>query len=75
MAQTHTAPALTYLAAQTHLPAASVLAVRVAALLSAWATRRRTRAALAQLDRSLLRDVGLTPDAADHEARKVFWLP
>jgi uncharacterized protein YjiS (DUF1127 family) len=64
---------LAYLTAQTRIPAASVLAVRVAVVLSIWATRRRTRLALSQLSKEQLRDVGLTPADAFHEARRVFW--
>ena len=45
---------------------------------SAWAMRCRERAAqrsaLAQLDRRLLRDVGLTPDDVETECRKWFGL-
>ena len=64
---------LAYLTAQNRMPAASVLAVRVAAVLSKWATRRRTRLALKQLSDHQLRDVGLTPADASFEARRVFW--
>lgn len=40
-----------------------------------WATRRRTRRALAEaaLDPHLLRDIGLERDRAVHEASKPFW--
>ncbi|WP_415402730.1 DUF1127 domain-containing protein [Tateyamaria sp. SN3-11] len=64
---------LAYLTAQTRMPAASVLAVRIAVVLSKWATRRRSRLALKQLSAHQLRDVGLTPADADFEARRVFW--
>lgn len=64
---------LAYLSAQTAMPAASVMALRVAVTLSKWATRRRTRLALAQLSDDQLRDVGLTPAAAFTESRRVFW--
>lgn len=64
---------LAYLSAQSAMPAASVIAVRVAVVMSKWATRRRTRAALKQLTKDQLRDVGLTPAEAFTEARRVFW--
>lgn len=64
---------LAYLTAQTRIPAASVWAVRVAVVLSKWATRARTRATLKHLSAHQLRDVGLTPADAFHEARRVFW--
>ncbi|MEX0369653.1 MAG: DUF1127 domain-containing protein, partial [Tateyamaria sp.] len=64
---------LAYLTAQNRIPAASIVALRVAVMVSKWATRRRSRLALRQLDAHLLRDVGLTPAEADFEARRVFW--
>ncbi|MEM6341510.1 MAG: DUF1127 domain-containing protein [Pseudomonadota bacterium] len=64
---------LAYLSAETRVPAASVLAIRVAVTLSKWTTRRRTRLALSQLNDHQLRDVGLTRDEASCEARRVFW--
>jgi uncharacterized protein YjiS (DUF1127 family) len=44
-----------------------------------WATvvaayrRHRTRAALAGLDAYMLRDIGVSPAEAEHEANKPFW--
>ena len=35
--------------------------------------RVRQRRALAQLDRRLLRDIGVTPEQAEREAAKPFW--
>ncbi len=64
---------LAYLTAQNRIPAASILAVRVAVMLSKWATRRRTRLALHRLPPHLLRDVGLTQAEALAESRRVFW--
>ena len=64
---------LAYLSAQSAMPAAAVIALRVAVAVSKWATRRRTRAALKRLDHHLLRDVGLTPAEAFTESRRVFW--
>jgi len=42
-------------------------------LLRHWAARRRQRRALSELDDRLLRDIGLTRDAATREGRKPFW--
>lgn len=64
---------LAYLTAQNRIPAASVIALRIAVVLSKWAERRRSRLALRQLDPHLLRDVGLTPAEAEYEAWRVFW--
>lgn len=58
---------------QHETPFAAKLAVNFAVLVTKWATRRRTRAALSQLDTWQLRDVGLTPDQASTEASRVFW--
>jgi len=75
MTHRSTTPAdhLAYLTAQSAMPAASVIAVRVAFVVSQWATRRRTRRALTQLNDHQLRDVGLTPAEAFTESRRVFW--
>jgi uncharacterized protein YjiS (DUF1127 family) len=55
------------------MPILAVVAVRFAVLLTTWATRRRTRQALACLEPWQLADVGLTPDQAATEASRVFW--
>ena len=55
------------------LPLLATLAVRVAVTSSKWADRARTRRALKDLDPHLLRDIGVTPEAADIEANKRFW--
>lgn len=59
--------------AQPGTPVAAQLAVKFAILVTTWATRRRTRLALKQLDPWQLSDVGLTPSEADIESRRVFW--
>ena len=41
--------------------------------LEAWADRRRQRQVLSELDDYMLRDIGITRTAAEHEARKPFW--
>jgi uncharacterized protein YjiS (DUF1127 family) len=43
------------------------------ALLRGWYRRARSRHELAQLDARLLRDIGLDPAQALHEASKPFW--
>ena len=58
---------------QRSLPVMAVLAVKTAVIVTKWATNRRTRAALAQLEPWQLKDVGLTPAQASDEAAKVFW--
>lgn len=55
------------------LPIAALIAVKFAVCVTKWATRRRTRAALRQLESWQLRDVGLTRDKAITEASRVFW--
>ncbi len=64
---------LAFLDAQRPMPLLATFAVRVAVTSSKWAVRRRTRVALKHLDSHLLRDIGVTPDAADIEANKRFW--
>ena len=58
---------------QPLVPFTARLAVKFAVLVTSWATRRRTRIALSQLEPWQLRDVGLTPEGAFAEARRVFW--
>lgn len=61
------------LLSHTRAPIAAVIAVKFAVCVTKWATRRRTRAALRQLEPWQLTDVGLTPDQASTEASRVFW--
>ncbi|MEM1350831.1 MAG: DUF1127 domain-containing protein [Pseudomonadota bacterium] len=77
MTRTVTFPpdALAYLGATRHAPKLAVIAVQFAVCVSKWASRRRTRQALAQLDIWQLDDVGLTPKQAHREASKEFWRP
>jgi uncharacterized protein YjiS (DUF1127 family) len=72
-AATLTNDALAVLTSTRSLPLLAVVSVKFAACVTLWVTRRRTRLSLEQLDEWQLRDVGLTPDAARAEARKVFW--
>ena len=68
-----TSNALAVLNTSHSLPLAAVISVKFAAYVTTWATRRRTRLALESLEVWQLSDVGLTPAAAQREARKVFW--
>lgn len=65
--------ALAVLNSTRSLPLLAVVSVKFAACVTKWVTRRRTRLSLEHLEDWQLRDVGLTPDAARLEARKVFW--
>jgi len=44
-----------------------------AGLLARWLDASRSRQTLEDLDEHLLRDIGITRDEAQHEARKFFW--
>ena len=60
---------------QRALPLLALVAVKIAVCLTTWATRRRTRRALAQLEPWQLKDVGLTAEQAKTEASRLFWQP
>jgi uncharacterized protein YjiS (DUF1127 family) len=47
--------------------------VRLIDRLLAWQDRATQRRQLAELDASLLADIGLSRASADHEAGKAFW--
>ena len=66
---------LAQLDARTTLPVGTRMAVRVAWLLALWSDRHRTRLHLGELSPHLLRDIGLTSEAAEIEAAKPFWRP
>lgn len=72
-AATLTNDALSVLNTTHSLPLLAVVSVKFAASVTKWATRRRTRLTLDQLDAWQLHDVGITPSAARDETRKVFW--
>jgi uncharacterized protein YjiS (DUF1127 family) len=73
----HAAPltneALAVLNTSRSLPLLAVASVSFAACVTKWATRRRTRQTLENLENWQLGDVGLTPSAARRETKKVFW--
>jgi uncharacterized protein YjiS (DUF1127 family) len=52
---------------------AAGLARRAGAAITAWAIRRGTRRALAELERHHLLDIGKTAEEARREAAKPFW--
>ncbi|WP_299961851.1 DUF1127 domain-containing protein [uncultured Roseobacter sp.] len=64
---------IAYLNTAKDIPTVALLALEFAVIVSKWATRRRTRRALSQLENWQLDDVGLTPRVARTEASKVFW--
>ena len=68
-----TSDALSVLQNSRSMPLVAALAVRLAACVTTWAMRRRTRATLAQLEPWQLRDVGLSHRQAEIEARRAFW--
>ena len=45
------------------------------AWLREWRRRHRSRTLLSQLSDQMLKDIGITPAEAQHEANKPFWLP
>ena len=51
------------------------LSARAIARYKTWASRRRTRAQMAEFDDAMLRDLGLSRAGADFEASKPFWQP
>lgn len=61
------------LACNRGLPLLAVVSIRVAAGVMQWVTRFQMRHALGKLEVWQLLDMGLTPEAAHTEARKVFW--
>lgn len=54
---------------------AAALLHKAAALIRVWRRRAREREQLARLSPHLLRDIGITPVEARHEAGKPFWRP
>jgi uncharacterized protein YjiS (DUF1127 family) len=53
--------------------AAPTRPVAVAQTVADWVETRRTRRALGQLDDHLLKDIGISRDAAQFEAARPFW--
>mgnify|MGYP003675446276 FL=1 len=68
-----TTDALAVLTTSRSLPLLAVISVTFAATVTKWVARRQTRLSLNQLEAWQLDDLGLTPEAARTEARKVFW--
>ena len=55
------------------LPPLSRVVLRAAVVVLAWETRARTRKHLRNLDRHMLKDIGLDPHSAAAEAELPFW--
>lgn len=55
------------------LPPLSRVFVATGLALARWEERRRTRKAMARLDKRLLSDIGLTEDLRITECEKPFW--
>ena len=75
MTRTLTARTLSPLAASHRLPLIALFAVTVAAVITQWDLRRRSRKHLKQLDDHMLEDIGVTRSEAMKEAQRPFWLP
>ncbi len=73
MAQASHNPHLAFLGAESQLAPLPTLALFVAVVLTKWSMRHRTRKALARLDPHMLKDIGLDPRTARHEASRMFW--
>jgi uncharacterized protein YjiS (DUF1127 family) len=68
-------PRLESLTARQSLPLLADLALWVAATVVKWECRHRSRRALARLSPDQLKDIGITPEMADREVSKSFWIP
>ena len=58
---------------QARLPSAAHALIALAVVMTKWDRYRRTRKTLKELEPHLLRDIGLSHDAAQIEAGKPFW--
>ncbi|WP_428925162.1 DUF1127 domain-containing protein [Marinibacterium sp. SX1] len=74
MTRTLTTRTLSPLAAAPRLPLTALFAVKVAAVITLWDTRKRTRNDLARLEDHMLADIGVTRSEAQKEARRPFWM-
>ena len=61
------------LSAQARIPVMSRVAIELAHLIARWSHRVNSRRALASLEPHMLRDIGLTQEAALKESEKPFW--
>lgn len=77
MSRTLTQTARPFLGASAQRGAQTSIADRVFAgvfgALTLWSARIRDREALAEMDRHMLADIGVTSVEADREASKPFW--
>ncbi|WP_255449581.1 DUF1127 domain-containing protein [Shimia ponticola] len=58
---------------QAKLPFAATIFLYAAVVLTQWAQLYRSRQDLRDLDSHLLRDIGISPEDAEREARRPFW--
>ena len=74
MTRTYTTRTLSPLAADHRLPLTALFAVKVAALITQWDHRYRSRNDLAHLEDHMLKDIGVTRKQAKKESTRPFWL-
>lgn len=58
---------------QVKLPVTATVFLYAAVVLTQWAQLYRSRQDLRDLDGHLLRDIGISPEDAEREARRPFW--
>ena len=65
---------LSLLNRQASLPKLAQFCVIAAVAVTVWDMRQKTRKALSHAEAHTLRDIGMTPGQARHEAEKAFFL-
>jgi uncharacterized protein YjiS (DUF1127 family) len=65
---------LSLLNSQASLPKLAQFCVIAAVTVTVWDIRKKTRKALSHAEAHTLRDIGMTPGQARHEAEKAFFL-
>jgi len=58
---------------QANLPVVATLFLYAAVVATQWAQLYRSRQHLRDLDDHMLRDIGISPEDAEREARRPFW--
>lgn len=58
---------------QVKLPVLATVFLYAAVVVTQWAKLYRSRQHLRDLDAHLLKDIGISPEDADREARRPFW--
>ncbi|KMK67368.1 DUF1127 domain-containing protein [Puniceibacterium sp. IMCC21224] len=74
MTQTAHAAHIDFLGSQTRLAPVPAFALYLAVVVTKWSMLRRSRRALSHLEQHLLDDIGLNRQAAQDEARRMFWI-